>query len=118
MNKADNRLREIRKRAKLSQSDLSAAAGISQPAISQIENNTRPLSLDYMRTFARIFEVHPVDFLSELDNPYVSNEIQRTVLSMLNQLNDSDQKLVIVILKSLLAHRGDVKNLDHDRMTS
>jgi DNA-binding XRE family transcriptional regulator len=44
-----NRLRQLRKAAKLSQQQLGEGVGLSQEAISQLENDKRPLTLDYMR---------------------------------------------------------------------
>ncbi|GGD74048.1 helix-turn-helix domain-containing protein [Croceicoccus mobilis] len=64
-----NRVRELRKAKGMSQTELAQAAGISQPAISQIENDTRPITLDWLRTFARILDVTPADILDDDDHP-------------------------------------------------
>ena len=65
-----NRLRFLRKRAGISQARLAQLSGISQPAISQLENDERPLTLDWMRVFARIFGVTVADLLDDEDNPH------------------------------------------------
>lgn len=65
-----NRLRFLRKRAGISQARLAQLSGVSQPAISQLENDERPLTLDWMRIFARIFGVTPADLLDDEDNPH------------------------------------------------
>lgn len=64
-----NRLRELRKRAGLRQHELAERSGVSQSAISQYENDARPLTLDHMRTFARILKCATADFLVDEDNP-------------------------------------------------
>lgn len=64
-----NRIRELRKTAGLTQAELAELAGISQPAISQVENDERPLTVDWMRTFARIFHCTVADLLGAQDNP-------------------------------------------------
>lgn len=64
-----NRLRELRKKAGLTQTELANLAGVSQAAISQVENDTRPLTLDWMRTFARILDCTAADLLDDSDNP-------------------------------------------------
>lgn len=75
-----NRIRELRKQAKLTQDELGRLAGVSQEAISQLENDKRPLTVDWMRTFARIFSVSTVDLLADEDNP--------------NRLTDEEKKLL------------------------
>lgn len=64
-----NRLRELRKQAKLSQADLANLTGLTQSAISQFENDKLPLSTDHMRIFARTLGCTPADFLGDQDNP-------------------------------------------------
>jgi len=76
-----NRLRELRKRAGLRQEDLAEQSGVSQAAISQLENDQRPLTLDYMRTFARIIGCAPADFLPDEDNPTRVSEDEAELLA-------------------------------------
>ena len=78
--KPSNRLREVRKARGLSQQALAELSGITQAAISQIENDQRPFTLDWMRTFARIFNCQPADLLSDDDNPDRLTEEERLLL--------------------------------------
>lgn len=70
-----NRLRELRKKAKLTQAQLAELTGVSQPAISQLENDTLTFNVEWMRTFARVFSdqlktpIAPADLLSDADYP-------------------------------------------------
>lgn len=70
-----NRLRELRKKARLTQLQLAQLTGVSQPAISQLENDTLSLNVEWMRTFARVFSqqlgvsIAPADILSDVDYP-------------------------------------------------
>lgn len=70
-----NRLRELRKKAKLTQLQLAELTGVSQPAISQLENDTLNLNVEWMRTFARVLSkilntpIAPADLLSDADYP-------------------------------------------------
>ena len=64
-----NRLRELRKQARLSQIQLANLSGLTQSAISQFENDKLPLSTDHMRIFARILRCTPADLLGDQDNP-------------------------------------------------
>lgn len=64
-----NRLRELRKAAGLSQDELAEKTGVSQPAISQLENGTRSMDIQWMRTFARALGCAAADLLEDEDNP-------------------------------------------------
>lgn len=114
MGEFKNRLQELRKRAEITQAELGDLTGISQPAISQIENNVRPLSLDMMRTFARVLNVEPVDLLSDEDNPFRLTETARRHFELLSSLCQSDQHLALMLVESLYAHRqaSDLKNIE------
>lgn len=67
--KPANRLRELRKRAQLTQAQLAEATGVSQSAISQIENDVIGMDTVWMRAFARALRCDPADLLSDADNP-------------------------------------------------
>lgn len=64
-----NRLRLMRKRAGLRQEELAERSGATQGAISNYENGRRPLTLDWMRTFARILDCSVADLLDDQDIP-------------------------------------------------
>jgi transcriptional regulator with XRE-family HTH domain len=76
-----NRLRELRKQAKLSQADLANLTGLTQSSISQFENDRMQMDVAHMRIFARELttalrranpvakEVTPADLLGDQDNP-------------------------------------------------
>ncbi len=75
-----NRLRELRKLAKLTQQQLAEQSGVTQSTISQLENDTLTFNVAWMRTFARILNAHfevaklptiaPVDLLGDEDYPH------------------------------------------------
>lgn len=65
----DNRLRALRKAAGLTQAELADKTGVSQPAISQLENGQLSMDLQWMRAFARALGCAPVDLLPDEDNP-------------------------------------------------
>lgn len=64
-----NRLRELRKAAGLSQVELANRTGVSQSAISQIENDVIAMDTAWMRAFARELRCETVDLLADEDNP-------------------------------------------------
>lgn len=64
-----NRLRELRKAAELTQQELADVTGVSQAAISQLENGERSMDIAWMRTFARALKCAAADLLDPEDNP-------------------------------------------------
>lgn len=89
-----NRLRELRRKAGLTQMELAEKAGVSQAAISQVENDTRPLTVDWMRTFARIFGVTPADILGEVDNPHRLSAEEQALLDNFRTADPAQRQMV------------------------
>jgi transcriptional regulator with XRE-family HTH domain len=76
-----NRLRDLRKRAGLTQSELAEATGVSQPAISQIENGVLSMDIQWMRSFARVLGCTAADLLDDDDNPDRLDEEERKLVA-------------------------------------
>lgn len=113
--KPTNRIRELRKRAGLSQKDLAQLAGISQPAISQVENDTRPLTVDWMRTFARIFGVSPAELLGEDDNPLQLSDDERQLLANFRAASPAQRQIIERVAEPLQSFGGSPVDPDHLR---
>lgn len=92
--KPTNRLRELRKRAGFTQAELAEMTGVSQPAISQLENDTRPLDLDEMRTLARILRCTPADLLDDHDNPDRLTDEEREFLQKFRAAPAAQRELI------------------------
>jgi transcriptional regulator with XRE-family HTH domain len=76
-----NRLRAMRKAAGLTQTELADATGVSQPAISQLENGTLEMSFSWARTFARVLNCAFVDLLADEDAAgVIRNDHERTLI--------------------------------------
>lgn len=89
-----NRLRELRKAAGLSQAELAAETGVSQPAISQIENDASPMDTRWMRAFARALGCAPADLLDDQDNPDRLSEEERELIHKYRQASREQQELI------------------------
>ena len=61
------RLKQLRQQRGLTLRQLSEAVGISNPAISQIENGTHDPSLSKALKLAKFFNVRPEDLLREVN---------------------------------------------------
>jgi transcriptional regulator with XRE-family HTH domain len=104
-----NRIRELRKAAGLSQTDLAQRTGVSQPYISQIENQDG-LSLDIarMRVLAREFKCTPADLLADSDNPDRLEDDERQLLALFRAASASQKELIFRVAQPL----GEVEQSD------
>jgi transcriptional regulator with XRE-family HTH domain len=111
-----NRLRELRKRAGLTQADLARQSGVSQPAISQLENDERPLTIDWMRTFARVFGVSTADLLDDQDNPYRLDQEEAELIRNFRQAQAHQREMLKRVAEPLPEYgSGNVQPLRSKR---
>jgi DNA-binding XRE family transcriptional regulator len=59
------RLRELRRRRKLSRKELAERAGIDESTLARLERGERPASLDLLRRLAQALDLPPVELLPE-----------------------------------------------------
>lgn len=111
-----NRIRELRKSAGLSQSELAAYAGISQPAISQLGNDTRSLTLDWMRTIVHILGVLPADLPGNEDNPYRLSSEEQLLLDHFRAADPAQRALIERVAEPLADFRGPDPQSDRLRL--
>lgn len=97
-----NRLRELRKAAGLSQAELAARTGVSQPAISQIENDVSPMDVAWMRAFARELGCTPADLLDDQDNPDRLSEEERILIERFRQANRSQKAMIARVAEPMV----------------
>jgi transcriptional regulator with XRE-family HTH domain len=105
----DNRIRELRKKAGLTQHQLGEKVGLHQTQIGNIENGARALTLEWSRRIADALGVKVADLLSEQDNPWrLSNEEQL----LLQNFRDAAaaQKALISRVAEPLPKAADAKN--------
>ena len=84
-----NRLRELSKRAGLTQTQLADRTGVSQTRISQIENGEDSMTVQWMRAFARAIGCAPADLLDPEDNPYL---LEQDELELVNRYRAADER--------------------------
>lgn len=90
-----NRLRELRKAADLNQSQLALRTGVSQPFISQLENQDgTALDVARMRILARELGCTPADFLVDADNPDRLTDEERALIAQFRQADDAQREMI------------------------
>ena len=90
-----NRLRELRKAAGLNQSELARRTGVSQPFISQVENQlATTLDIARMRVFAREFGCSPADLLADEDNPDRLSAEERELIAAFRAAGAAQRELI------------------------
>ena len=101
-----SRLRDLRKAAGFTQAQLANLTGVSQPAISQIENDETPMTIDHMRTFARIFACATADLLGDQDNPDRLTDDERSLLEQYRSAADDQQEIIRRVAEPLHPYRA------------
>lgn len=101
-----NRLREMRKRAGLDQDELAAAVGATQPAISNLENGKRPLTIEWMRILARALNCSPADFLTDEDNPDRLSPDERAIVHQYRHANQTERETLQRVSAAVLAYNA------------
>jgi transcriptional regulator with XRE-family HTH domain len=89
-----NRLRAMRKAAGLTQQQLADKTGVSQPAISQLENGTLEMSFSWARTFARVLKCAFVDLIADEDAAgVIRNDHERLLIERYRQADDQPREI-------------------------
>jgi transcriptional regulator with XRE-family HTH domain len=71
-----NRIKELREALGLSQQQLAARVGTSQPQIDRLEGGTRKLTEDWMRRLAKALHCKPADLLTIAVMAEFDNEVE------------------------------------------
>lgn len=104
--KPTNRLRELRKKAGLTQAELAELMGWSQPAISQLENDTRPFDIDDMRRLARVLQCAPADLLDDQDNPDRLTDEERELVNKFRSADAVQRQMVQRVAEPVSGFKG------------
>lgn len=90
----DNRIRELRRKAGLSQAELGQRVGLHQTQIGKLENSGRNLTFEWARRIAQALDVRLVDLLDDNDNPDRLADDERQLVHQLRQATDEQKELV------------------------
>ncbi|MFZ5704934.1 MAG: helix-turn-helix transcriptional regulator [Pseudomonadota bacterium] len=99
----DNRIREFRKKAGLTQAELGKAVGLHQTQIGNLENGTRELTFEWARRIADALDCLLVDLLTEKDNPFRLSDEERRLIEHYRTADEAQKALVARVAEPLAA---------------
>lgn len=109
-----NRIRELRKKAKMTMKELGKSVGLAESTISLYETGKHEPDLDTLRRFADIFGVS-VDYILGRDVPVSSDQPNAPDLratrraeahDMLEKLSDENYQAMLTLLRSMTEKKG------------
>ena len=80
-----NNIRELRKKAGLTQEQLAEKIGISQVHLGRLENNARSMDLEQVENIAKALGVQPLDILPQAWQPEEITPEEREILRMIRK---------------------------------
>lgn len=101
-----NRIRELRQRAGLSQTELGNRVGLTQGQVGHLENGHRNLTLEWMKRIARELGVPVADLLTDEDNPDRLADPERDVVEAMRR-SDEAARRHIQAMASAVAGKAD-----------
>jgi transcriptional regulator with XRE-family HTH domain len=90
----DNRIREFRKKAGLSQGELGEKVGLHQTHIGNLENGRRELTFEWARRIAKALGVRLVDLLSDQDNPDRLSDEERKIVQGFRAADEAQRTML------------------------
>jgi len=90
----DNRIRELRKKAGLSQRDLGEQVGLHQTQIGNLENGGRNLTIEWSRRIASALNVTVADLLGDADNPDRLSDHERELVRNYRSSSAEQQAMI------------------------
>lgn len=95
------RLRSVRERRGLSQSELAAKSGLQPSAISHFETGRRAPSFENLRALADALSVSTDYLLGRQEEPTTAGPVAEKMFRHLSRMSDADQALLEEFAKTL-----------------
>lgn len=102
----DNRIRELRKQAGLTQGELGERVGLHQTQIGNLENGGRNLTFEWARRIAKALDVRLADLLNEEDNPDRLSDDERKLIHSFREASVEQRELVRRVAEPVQEYRA------------
>lgn len=109
----DNRIRELRKSAGLTQTELGEQVGLHQTQIGNLENGDRNLTFEWARRIAKALGVTVADLLGDGDNPDRLSDHERELVRNYRSASAEQQAMIDRVAEPLpgaAAARSDFRD--------
>jgi len=106
----DNRIRELRKAAGLTQTELGDLVGLHQTQIGNLENGSRNLTIEWARRIAKALSVTTADILGEQDNPDRLSDEERALVQRYRTAEPAQQAMIQRVAEPMQPFRHDNGN--------
>lgn len=100
MAKLVNRLREMRKRAKLTQPEVGERMGVSHTTIGRYENGESPLDIDTIKALAQIYGCGELELVTDVE-AFAEGEQEQALLSLARELEPAQRELLLGVVRSM-----------------
>lgn len=111
----ENRIRELRKSAGLTQTELGEKVGLHQTQIGNLENGGRNLTFEWARRIAKALGVHFADLLSDADNPDRLNAPERELVRHHRAAPDHQKEMIERVAEPSRSFRGPMPEEEERR---
>jgi transcriptional regulator with XRE-family HTH domain len=101
----DNRIREYRLKAGLSQGELGKKLGMHQTMVGNLENGKRTLSLDWARRVAKVFGISVADLLVDDDHPLRLEAEEQELIERYRAASDDQKENIRRVTEALVPFR-------------
>lgn len=108
----DNRIRELRKKAGLTQTQLGERVGLHQTQIGKIENNDRNLTIEWARRIAAALDTQVADILGDDDNPMRLSEDEQLLIRQFRAAPLDMRSIALQVIKPLLGQPDQLDDRD------
>lgn len=89
-----NRIKELRKKKKLTQQELAKLVGLDYTHIGRIENGERTLDVEYLERFAIALGVKPYELLPKEWQPQEITEEERQLLELFRKKTNIEDSTI------------------------
>ena len=101
----NERLKDLRRKAGLSQSELAKSIGVSKSSINMYERGEREPGLELLEAIADFFNVDMNYLLGKSDVISESSNIDIQFLTLLSSMTEEDKKWLLDLIQSILNGR-------------
>jgi transcriptional regulator with XRE-family HTH domain len=106
MDKAPNRIRELRLALHWSQQTLAEKVGVTKMTISDLERGQMQLTQQYMRRLAEVLECTTADILPACDYPYRLSDEERDMIDRMRAAKAEEREQLTKLADVVLPWRG------------